>query len=114
MDVKATQLNRARWWEIGGFSFNNASTNAVWALITTYYLVYTTEIYGFPAVLVGAIMMGTRIFDAFTDPLIGVLIDRTHTRFGRFRPWILGGALLSSSMIVLMFSGIRTGSYIGD
>ena len=114
MDVKINQLNRARWWEIGGFSFNNASTNAVWALISTYYLVYTTEIYGFPAVLVGAIMMGTRIFDAFTDPIIGVLIDRTHTRFGRFRPWILGGALLSSLMIVLMFSGIRTGTYLGD
>ncbi|MBN2049696.1 MAG: MFS transporter [Spirochaetales bacterium] len=114
MDVKVTQLNKARWWEIGGFSFNNASTNAVWALITTYYLVYTTEIYGFPAVLVGAIMMGTRIFDAFTDPIIGVLIDRTHSRFGRFRPWILGGAILSSLMIVLMFSGIRTGSYLGD
>ena len=114
MNIRNVQLNKARWWEIGGFSFNNASTNAVWALISTYYLVYTTEIYGFPAVLVGAIMTGTRVFDAFTDPLIGVLIDRTHTRFGRFRPWILGGALLSAVMIVLMFSGIRTGSTAGD
>ena len=114
MTTKNLTLKKAEWWEIGGFSFNNASTNAVWALISTYYLVYTTEIYGFPAVLVGAIMTGTRIFDAFTDPLIGVLIDRTNTRFGRFRPWILGGAFLSAVMIVLMFSGIRTGSYTGD
>lgn len=59
-------------------------------------------------------MTATRLFDAVTDPLIGILIDRTNTRFGRFRPWILGGALLSASSFALLFSGIKTGSTVGD
>ena len=110
----SAKVNSARGGQLLGFSFNNASTNTVFYFISTYFLIYCTEIYGFSALLVGSIMMGTRIFDAFTDPFIGLLIDITDTKFGRFRPWILGGALLSGAMIVLMFSGIRTGSQIGD
>jgi Na+/melibiose symporter-like transporter len=107
-------LNRARWWEIFGFSLNNASTNAPFLLISSYFLVYSTEVYGFSALLVGSLMTATRLFDAVTDPLIGVFIDRTDTRFGRFRPWIAGGAVGSGVMLVLMFSGMKTGSTIGD
>lgn len=113
-NTNAIELNKANRREILGFSFNNASTNAVYVLIVTYFLVYSTQIYGFAAVVVGGLMTATRLFDAVTDPLIGVMIDRTNTKFGRFRPWILGGAIVSSSMIVVMFSGIKTGSHIGD
>lgn len=112
--VDMSKVNRAKWWNILGFSFNNASTNAVFLIITLYFLVYTTSLYGFSALVVGSIMTATRLFDAFTDPLIGMLIDRTNTRFGRFRPWMLGGAVLSAVTFVLMFSGIRTGSQTGD
>ena len=108
------KVNKAKGGQLLGFSFNGASTNTVWNFISLYFLVYCTEIYGFSPLLVGSIMMGTRIFDAVTDPFIGVLIDNTNTRFGRFRPWIMGGAILSGAMIVLMFSGIQTGSYIGN
>ena len=110
----SAKVNKAKGRQLLGFSFNNASTNTVFNFISLYFLVYCTEIYGFSALLVGSIMMGTRLFDAFTDPFIGYLIDTTNTRFGRFRPWILGGAILSGAMIVLMFSGIQTGSDIGN
>jgi Na+/melibiose symporter-like transporter len=112
--TKSPGLNSANWKEVLGFSFNNASTNAVFLLISTYFLVYCTEVYGFSALLVGSLMTATRLFDAVTDPIIGVFIDRTDTKYGRFRPWIAGGAVLSAVMIVLMFSGIRTGSATGD
>lgn len=111
--IKA-RINKAKGGQLLGFSFNNASTNAVFLLISLYFLVYCTEVYGFSALLVGGIMTATRLFDAVTDPIIGLLIDKTNTRFGRFRPWIFGGAMLSASMIVLMFSGIKTGSQTGD
>lgn len=109
-----SKVNKAKWWQVLGFSFNNASTNAVYLVFMLYFLVYATEIYGFSALLVGGIMTGARLFDAFTDPLIGLLIDRTDTKFGRFRPWILGGAIVSGITFVLMFSGIKTGSEIGN
>ncbi len=107
-------VNRAKWWQVLGFSFNNASTNAVYLVFMLYFLVYSTSIYGFSALLVGAIMTGARLFDAVTDPIIGLLIDRTDTKFGRFRPWILGGSIVSAATFVLMFSGIKTGSQAGD
>lgn len=112
--VDMSKVNRAKWWQVLGFSFNNASTNSVFLVLMTYFLVYCTSVYGFSPILVGSVMMGTRLFDAFTDPLIGMLIDRTNTRFGRFRPWMLGGAIISVVTFTLMFSGIRTGSQTGD
>lgn len=105
-----TSINRATKLQIFGFSFNNASTNAVFIALSTYFLIYCTEIYDLSPVTVGLIMTGTRLFDAVTDPIIGLWIDKTNTRFGRFRPWILGGAIISAVNFVLMFSGIRTES----
>ena len=56
----SAKLNRAKGGQLLGFSFNNASTNAVFLLISLYFLVYCTEVYGFSALLVGALMTGTR------------------------------------------------------
>ena len=112
--TETAKLNKAKWWQVLGFSFNNASTNAVFLVFTLYFLVYVTEIYGISPILVGAIMTGARLFDAVTDPIIGMLIDRTDTKFGRFRPWILGGAVVSALTFVLMFSGIKTGTDTGN
>ncbi len=112
--MKKSGIQKASKWELFGFSFNNASTNAVFIALSTYFLIYCTEIYGMSPVTVGLIMTGTRLFDAFTDPLIGILIDKTNTRFGRFRPWILAGSLICATNFVLMFSGIQTGSDVGN
>lgn len=107
-------LNRASKSQLFGFSFNNASTNVVFIALSTYFLVYCTEVYGMSPVTVGLIMTGTRLFDAITDPIIGIMIDRTDTKFGRFRPWILGGAIISAITFFIMFSGIKTGSEFGN
>lgn len=112
--MSTATLNRASKGQLFGFSFNNASTNAVYIALTTYFLIYCTEVYGMSPVTVGLIMTGTRLFDAITDPLIGIMIDRTDTKFGRFRPWILGGALISAITFFVMFSGIQTGSEVGN
>ncbi|MFV0465492.1 MAG: MFS transporter [Lachnospiraceae bacterium] len=110
-----TQIgNKAKKRQILGFSFNNASTNIVFITLSTYFLIYCTEIYGMSPVTVGLIMTGTRLFDAVTDPIIGILIDRTDTRFGRFRPWIICGAVISATSFITMFSGLKTGSTMGN
>lgn len=106
--------SKASKGQLFGFSFNNASTNAVFIALSTYFLIYCTEIYGMSPVTVGLIMTGTRLFDAVTDPIIGLMIDRTDTKFGRFRPWILGGAIICAINFVIMFSGIKTGSNLGN
>lgn len=112
--MSSTALNKATKPQLFGFSFNNASTNAVFLALTIYFLIYCTSYYGMSPITVGVIMTGTRLFDAFTDPVIGIMIDKTNTRFGRFRPWILAGAIISAASFMMMFSGIKTGSDIGN
>ncbi len=56
------------------------------------------------------IMMGTRILDAVTDPIIGMLVDSTNTKIGRFRPWILAGSLILNCSFFLIFYGFDFGS----
>ncbi len=112
--MNTVSVNRASKPQLFGFSFNNASTNAPFIALSIYFMIYCTSYYGMSPVTVGLIMTGTRLFDAFTDPIIGIMIDRTDTKFGRFRPWILGGAIICAISFILMFSGIKTGSDFGN
>lgn len=105
-----TFRNRASFWQLFGFAGNNAATNALMVVLGSFFLAYATAIYGFDAWVVGLIMGGTRVFDAITDPIIGVMVDRTDTKLGRFRPWIIAGSLLSNTMFIILFSGIDFGS----
>ena len=102
--------NQASMFQIGAFAGNNAATSALSLIFTGFFLAYATNVYSFDAIVVGTIMMGTRILDALTDPLIGVVVDRTHTRFGRFRPWILIGAILMNLSFFFLFMGYDFGS----
>ena len=52
----------------------------------------------------GMILMAARVFDAFNDPVMGVLVAKTRTRFGKFRPWLLIGTLLNSVVLYLLFT----------
>lgn len=107
---KKTYSNEATLFQISAFAGNNAATGALALIFTGFFLAYGTNVYSFNPITIGAVMMGTRILDAFTDPLIGVLVDRTHTRFGRFRPWILFGSILMNVSFFLLFLGYDWGS----
>jgi len=106
------RYNNAKTWQIGFFSLNNAATNLHFTLFSLYFLVYCTEVWKLNPVLVGTIMMVSRLFDAFTDPMIGYIIDKTDTRFGRFRPYMVLGSLIINISLVAMFWGIRFESQV--
>ncbi len=65
---------------------------------------FYTDTLGVPVAAAGIILLVIRLFDAFTDPLIGVISDRALTRFGRRRPMILTGAILVSASILFLFN----------
>ena len=65
---------------------------------------FYTDTLGVPVAAAGLILLVIRLFDAFTDPLIGIASDRAHTRFGRRRPMILAGSLLVSASILFLFN----------
>lgn len=95
-------------YAIGAFGHD-----AFYAALTTYFISFvTSELFvdskaGTSARMIGLIttlVVVIRIVEIVFDPFIGALIDNTHTRWGKFKPWILGGSLISSLALVLVFS----------
>lgn len=103
------QYNRAKLWQIICFPFNNTATN-VFMLLMMYVSYLAVGGYGLTVVTISTLLTATRIFDAVTDPIIGYLIDKTKTRFGKFRPIIiLGYLIMAVSLILMYFVGIGRG-----
>lgn len=95
--------NKAKTWQVAFFSFNNTASNTNLAMMS-FFMVFTQNILGMAAVLVGAIATSMRIFDAITDPIVGALIDRTDGKFGKYRPYmVIGSVLMNISMIFIFF-----------
>ena len=76
----------------------------VYMLSASYVLYYFQDLLGVNAIAMGVILMIARVFDAFNDPIMGVIVAKTKTRWGKFRPWLLIGTLTNAVVLFLMFS----------
>ena len=76
----------------------------VYMLSASYILYYFQDILGVSAAAMGVILLVARIFDAFNDPIMGVIVAKTKTRWGKFRPWLFIGTLTNAVMLFLMFA----------
>lgn len=94
------------------FGIGSFGRDFAYNLTTMYLMYYLTEILQVSdAMLAGAtaVIAGMRFWDGFNDPIMGMIIDNTSTRWGKFKPWLLGGGLLRAVLMVLMFSNFNTG-----
>ncbi|SEK41219.1 melibiose permease [Butyrivibrio sp. ob235] len=80
----------------------------VYMLSASYVLYYFQDILGVSAAAMGVILMVARVFDAFNDPIMGAIVAKTKTRFGKFRPWLLIGTITNAIVLYLMFSAPPT------
>ena len=78
--------------------------NIIYTAMSAFLLFYYTDYAGVSAMAVGTIMMISRVFDGISDIIMGVIVDRTHSRFGKARPWILRMCIPFAISGVLMFS----------
>ena len=76
----------------------------VYMFSASYILYYYQDILGVSAIAMGMILMAARVFDAFNDPVMGVLVAKTRTKWGKFRPWLLIGTILNAVVLYLMFA----------
>ena len=94
-------LNRAKLYQLALFPMNNGATNVYFVLILSYVATFGENILGligFASIMVTVM----RLFDAVTDPIIGALMDKTSTKFGKFRPFmVIGNVIMALSVIVL-------------
>ncbi len=94
--------NRAKLYQLALFPLNNGATNVYFVLILSYVATFGENILG----LIGfASVMVTfmRVFDAITDPVIGALMDKTNTKFGKFRPFMLIGNLIMALSVIALY-----------
>lgn len=101
MENAKHHYNRAKLYQIILFPMNNAATN--FYFFFTFYIAYlAVGGYAIAVGTVGVIATFTRIFDGITDPIIGFIIDKTNSKFGKFRPMILTGYIIQAISILLM------------
>lgn len=90
--------------EKAAYAFGDFGLNLYWASISAFLLIFYTDVMMLPAAAVGTLILVTKLGDAIADPLMGMLADRTRTRWGHFRPWLLWGALPMAATGVLAFT----------
>jgi melibiose permease/lactose/raffinose/galactose permease len=99
------------------FGLGTVGRDMFYSLESMYLLFYLTEVRqlsGAMLAAVGGVLTFMRIFDAVNDPITSLLIDNTRSRFGKFKPWMLGGGIIGSVMLMLMFTdlGISGAAYV--
>ncbi|MDD3206017.1 MAG: glycoside-pentoside-hexuronide (GPH):cation symporter [Lachnospiraceae bacterium] len=96
--------NKPSWKEILAFAVGDGGCNLVWTTIGSYLTLYYTDSVGIAAATIGTLMLLSRLLDGISDLVMGSIIDRTHTRWGKARPWILWSAVPMGIGLILMFS----------
>lgn len=86
------------------FGLGAVGKDMVYMLSASYILYYYQDVLGVSAMAMGIILMAARVFDAFNDPIMGVIVAKTRTRWGKFRPWLLVGTLCNAIVLYLMFA----------
>lgn len=110
LDDPKTGIHRAKTWEIGFYALNNTSTN-IYMMMMAYVSYYAAGLMGLAFALVGVLLTVMRIWDGVTDPIIGFIVDKTSTKFGKNRPFIVIGNLI---MLVTTFVLYHVGHLLPD
>jgi len=87
-----------------GYGLGDTASHFVWDMVGFWILIFYTDTYGISAAAAGTIMLIARVWDMVSDPIMGIIADRTSTRWGKFRPYILWMALPYSILAVLTFT----------
>lgn len=101
--VQPQKYHTAKLWQIILFSLNNSSTN-IYLFAFGFVTYYSTGVVGLAALFISQLMGAVRIFDGFIDPALGVLIDKTETKFGKYRPLTLIGNAITILSFAILFT----------
>ena len=85
------------------YGFGDVGCNFSWMFVGNFLMIFYTDVFGISMSAVATLMLFSRFWDAINDPIIGGLSDKTHTRWGRYRPWLLFAAPLTALVLILTF-----------
>lgn len=100
----ASERKYLKWYNKVGYGSGDVAGNVVYVLLTSFVMIYLTDTVGLDAGVVATLLMVSRIFDGFSDLIFGTLLDRTNTRMGKARPWMLWGFVGCAAMLIAIFA----------
>lgn len=92
-----------KWYQKIGYGMGDMGANFMYTFVASFILIYVTDTVGLNAGIVGTLMMISKIFDGVTDVFFGGLIDRTHTKMGKARPWMFWSTFPLAIFEILLF-----------
>jgi GPH family glycoside/pentoside/hexuronide:cation symporter len=87
-----------------GYAIGDLACNFIYQTVSSFLLFFYTDVFGISAVAAGFMFLIVRMIDAVMDPLIGTMVDKTNTKYGRFRPYLLYGAFPFAGVAILCFT----------
>ena len=90
--------------QTAAYGIGAVGKDMVYALSASYVMYYYQDVLGLSATFVGAILMIARVFDAANDPFMGVIVAKTETKYGKFRPWLFVGTVMNALVLFALFS----------
>lgn len=91
------------------FGVGALGKDIVYMFISSYLLYYYNAVLGMSSAFIGAVLMIARVFDAINDPFMGIVVAKTKTKWGRYRPWIFSGTVLNAVTIYALFATPKMG-----
>lgn len=88
---------------IVAYGVGDAGCNFCWTFVGNYLMFFYSDVFGIGMTAVATLMLVSRIWDAVNDPIVGLMSDKTRSRWGRYRPWLLFGAPIASFVMLLTF-----------
>jgi GPH family glycoside/pentoside/hexuronide:cation symporter len=106
MHTQATQIapSKLLFREKFGYGLGDTASNFIWGTMTSFLLFYYTDIFGIPAAAVGTLFLFARVSDGFVDLAVGAMADRTKTRWGKFRPYLLWFCVPMAAIFLATFT----------
>ncbi len=99
-----TNKNEIRPVQIGVYGLGNFASQLSWTMVSSYLILFYTDVFGLATGAVAILMLVAKIWDGMNDPMMGAIMERTRTRWGRFRPYIFIGAPLLVVFTILTFT----------
>ena len=94
---------KSKWGKRIGYGIGDLGCNLVFSTMSSYLLIFYTDVFGMAAAAAGTMMLVTKLIDAITDTVMGMIVDKTHTKWGQGRPYFVVGAVPFAVFTVLTF-----------
>ncbi len=103
-EVQTKEIPKLTVIEKVGYGFGDLASNMFWQMFSIFIAKYYTDVFLLSAATMGTMLLVTRVIDAFVDPVIGAIADRTKTRWGSFRPYLIWMAIPMAATAIMTFS----------